>query len=88
MISEDDRRELADVVMRALDDILEEFGEDAELLGATMVAEIQVGDMFHGRYWSMPRTSPAHAIGMLHMSAAFLGAPVSDDEDDDEPETQ
>ena len=83
MISNDDRRELADVAMSALDDMVEEFGEDAVLLGATMVAEIRVGDTFHGRYWSMQRTSPAHAVGMLRMAAAFIGAPISDD---DEPE--
>lgn len=82
MITDDDRRKLTDMVMRALDGI-EEYGDDAEFLGATMVFEVRVPDpddaaepwTYHGNYRSTDGTSTAHAGGMAQQLAHWLLTP-------------
>jgi hypothetical protein len=43
-ISDQDRADLADLAMRALDTILEDYGEDADLCAASLVFEVSTKD--------------------------------------------
>lgn len=84
MISTEDRQLLTDMVMRALD-CIEEYGDDAEFLGATMVFEVRVPDpdpddaehpwTYHGNYRSTTGTSTAHAGGLAQQLANWLLTP-------------
>lgn len=74
MIDEDARRSLADLALRALDRISSDYGEDAELVAASLVFEVktrdEVGDdEWHGCYESLPGLSPHHVSGLLDESA-------------------
>jgi hypothetical protein len=76
-ISDDDKANLADLSMRALDTILEDYGEDAELIGASLVFEVRVPSddpdddwAYHGNYKSMRGMSPQH-VGGMHQSMAY-----------------
>lgn len=44
-------------------------------------SEIMVGEASHGLYKSMPRTSTAHAVGMLTMAANWMGQPDAEADD-------
>lgn len=80
MISDEDKRALADLSLRALDCIEEEYGPDAELSGAVMVFEVRLPDpesttdtwMYQGNYRSMRGVSPSHAGGMCQLTANWL----------------
>ena len=77
MISEEDRAALADLAMRALDTILEDYGEDAELMAASLIFEVRTkdddgDDIYHGNYKSLAHNSPHHIGGLLRSTANFL----------------
>lgn len=79
VISDDDRRELGDLAMRALDTIIEDYGEDAELLAASLVFEVKSLDedgdeVFHGNYKSLERNSPHHISGLLRCAADWIAS--------------
>lgn len=74
MIAASDRAKLADLSMRALDTIIDDYGEGAELLGASLVYEVRVprgeGEWaHHGNFVSLPDMSPTH-VGGLHQETA------------------
>ena len=75
MISEEDRAALADLALRAIDTILEDYGEEAELCAACLVFEVRVGadepadEVFHGNYKSLERNSPHHIAGLMTATA-------------------
>lgn len=77
MITDEDRRKLGDLSMRALDAIAE-YGEDAELVGATLLFDVRVpadGDRdgaHYGNYVSLPGMSPNHVGGMCQSQAYWL----------------
>lgn len=82
-ISDEDRAALADLAMRALDTILEEFGDGAELLAACLVFEVKApgedGEpLFHCNYKSLERNSPQHIGGLLYGSAVHILSPEGD----------
>ena len=72
-MTDDDRRDLADLAMRALDTIAEDYG-DADLIAACLVFEVRTKDdedgedLFHGNYKSLERNSPHHIGGLLQRS--------------------
>ena len=85
MISEEDRAALADLAMRALDEIESEYGGDADLTAAVLVFEVRVPDSdgdarWHGNFKSLEHNSPHHIAGLLDATAAFLQTPIEDDE--------
>ena len=47
MIADEDRARLTDLVLGALDDIIERYGEDAELEDAVLVYEVSYPDDEH-----------------------------------------
>lgn len=81
MITDQDRSDLADLAMRALDTIIEEYGEEsAELLAASLVFEVKAPDaagepLYHCNYKSLERNSPQHIGGLLYGSAMHILAP-------------
>lgn len=84
MISDEDRRQLADLAMRALDTILEDYGDEAELVAASLVFEVKVTDeegedMWHSNYKSLVGNSPHHVAGLLHSTAEYIMRPADDE---------
>lgn len=82
-ITDEDRAALADLAMRALDTILEDFGEGAELLAASLVFEVKAPDddgepLFHCNYKSLERNSPQHIGGLLYGTAVHILSPAGD----------
>lgn len=80
MISEEDRAALADLAMRALDTILEDYGEDAELCAASLVFEVRLRDgdgdlVHHCNFKSLERCAPFHIAGLLQATALRLMTP-------------
>lgn len=80
MITDDDRRELADLAMRALDTITEDYGDNADLCAASLVFEVKTTDddgdpIYHGNYKSLDRNTPHHIGGLLHGTALYLLTP-------------
>jgi hypothetical protein len=76
-MTDDDRARLADLAMRALDTILEDYGEDAELVAASLVFEVKLkdedgDDIWHGNYKSLEANSPHHIAGLLHQTATYM----------------
>ena len=77
MIGEEERRALADLALRALDMIDENFGEDAELIAASMVFEVRTKDddgefIYHGNYESLNDSSPHHLSGLFRTCADHM----------------
>lgn len=77
MIGEEQRRALADLALRALDKIAEEYGEDADLIAATLVFEVRAkdedgDDCYHGNYESLENSSPHHISGLLRTTANYM----------------
>lgn len=77
MIDEDARRALADLALRALDKIIEDYGEDAELVAASLVFEVKAkdddgDDVWHGNYESLVDSSPHHIAGLLRTTADYV----------------
>ena len=88
-MTEDDRRDLADLAMRALDTIHADYGEDAELCAASLVFEVKVRDatdeaksLYHVNYKSLERNSPHHIAGLLGGTALHISSPATDVGDD------
>ena len=88
-MTEEDRRELADLALRALDTINDDYGEDAELCAASIVFEVRVpaqdaddDPVYHGNYKSLERNSPHHIAGLLHTTAGYIMSPAYDVDDD------
>jgi hypothetical protein len=76
-MTDDDRARVADLAMRALDTILEDYGEDAELVAASLVFEVKLkdedgDDVWHGNYKSLEENSPHHIAGLLHQTANYI----------------
>lgn len=46
-ITEEDRAQLGDLAMRAIDRVIERFGEDATLEDAVLIYEVSYGDPDH-----------------------------------------
>jgi hypothetical protein len=84
VIDDADRAELADLAMRALDCITDDYGEDAELICACLVFEVRTpnaddeddpdGATFHGNWRSLERNSPHHLAGLLAATANYMVA--------------
>ena len=77
MIGDDDRRAVGDLALRALDKILDEYGEDAELIAATLVFEVKATDeegdvVYHGNYESLENSRPHHLSGLLRTTADYM----------------
>lgn len=77
MISDDDRARLGDLAMRAIDTILEDYGEDATLTAATLVFEVKAKNdegeqVWHGNYESLEDSSPSHVAGLLGSTAMWI----------------
>jgi hypothetical protein len=80
VITDGDRAALADLAMRALDTIQDDYGDGAEFLGATLVFEVRVPDpddeedpwLYHGNYKSTPDLAPSHVGGMCQSMACWL----------------
>lgn len=85
-MDEQDHRALADLAMRAIDAIQDEYGPTATLTSATLLFEVQVPDpdgddsedRFHVNYRSLPGTSPMHIGGLAQSAALHMLSPVSD----------
>lgn len=82
-MTDEDRREIADLAMRALDTILDEYGDDASLTAAALVFEVRTTDedgdeVYHTAYRSLARNSPNHIGGMLYGAAQYITAPETD----------
>lgn len=83
-MTDDDRASLADLAMRALDTILEDYGDDAQLMAATVVFEVrtpgadEADDLFYTNYQSLAGNSPHHIAGLLYGTALHILAPASD----------
>src|SRR5688500_8070130 len=81
-MTDEDRAALADLAMRSLDTILEDYGDDAHLCAASLVFEVQVGQgdeaLYHVNYKSLERNSPHHVAGLLHSTAAHITNPDDD----------
>jgi hypothetical protein len=83
MISDADRARLADLAMRAIDTIIEDYGDDAELVAASLVFEVKVPDAdgdededrWHVNYKSLSGISPNHIAGILAGTAQWLQTP-------------
>lgn len=76
-MTDQDRAVLADLAMQALDTILEDYGDDAELVAASLVFEVKTKDedgdeVFHGNYKSLERNSPHHIAGLLQTTANYI----------------
>lgn len=83
-MTDDDRAALADLAMRALDTILDEYGDDAELCAASLVFEVRIEDedgepLYHGNYKSLPGCSPHHIAGLLSTTALYIQTPEAPD---------
>lgn len=85
-MTDEERQDVADLAMRALDTILEEYGEDARLSAASLVFEVEVPDededdrsLYHVNYKSLGRSSPTHVGGLMHSMALHLLGSDSDD---------
>ena len=83
-MNDQDRAELADLAMRALDTIAEEYGEHAELEAACLVFEVRIeGDdgesFYHGNYKSLERNSPHHIAGLLYTTGQYLMTPEAEE---------
>lgn len=85
MISDEDRREVADLAMRALDTIAEDYGDGASLTAATLVFEVRTegedGARYEGNYASLARNSPFHIAGLLRAAEEWLTRPDEDESD-------
>ena len=82
MISDQDRAALADLAMRAIDTIVDDYGDEAELTAASLVFEVRANDgngdedaLFHVNYKSLPHNSPHHIAGLLAGTAAYISSP-------------
>ena len=86
MISDEDRAALADLAMRAIDTILEDYGDHANLCAASLVFEVATGPLgdddtlFHVNYKSLPHNSPHHIGGLLHGTAQHILSPTIDED--------
>jgi hypothetical protein len=83
-MTDEERHDVADLAMRALDTILEDYGEDARLSAASLVFEVEVPDedersMYHVNYKSLERSSPTHVGGLMQSMALHLLGPDCDD---------
>lgn len=89
MISDEDRATLGDLAMRTFDKIEAEYGEDAELVAASIVFEVRVKNEddrweHHGNYESTEHSS-AHIGGLHQQMAHYLLNPafaLAEEEDD------
>jgi hypothetical protein len=76
-----DRERVADLAMRAIDTIIEDYGPDAELVAACLVFEVRTGagddERWDVTYKSLPGNSPNHIAGLMHSMAAYLEIPES-----------
>lgn len=80
-MTEDDRQALADLALRALDTIVEDYGEDAQLCAASLVFEVKTVDevdgepLYHTNYKSLAANSPSHIAGLLGGAARYINTP-------------
>jgi hypothetical protein len=79
MMTDDDRRELGDLAIRALDSIAD-YGDDATLTAAILVLEVrhtddEGRDIFSCEYKSLDRNSPHHLAGVMQSTINWLTAP-------------
>jgi hypothetical protein len=84
-MTDQDKADLADLAMRALDTILEDYGDTAELCAASLVFEVKVPDedddtesLYHVNYKSLTRNSPHHIGGLLVSAGQHIISPASD----------
>lgn len=81
MITDEDRSRLAGLAMRALDRIVEDYGDDAELVAASLVFEVKATDedgdaVWHGNFESLTGNSPNHIAGLLQSTAEYIWRPA------------
>jgi predicted Zn-dependent protease with MMP-like domain len=78
-MTDEDRQAVADLAMRALDTILEDYGEDTVLRAASLVFEVESDNAFHVNYKSLERNSPHHIGGLYQGMALHILGPAGDD---------
>ncbi len=76
-MNDQDKIEVAELSMRALDLILDEYGPEARLTGATLIFEVETTDedgdiVYHGNYRSLDRCTASHVGGMAQTVANLL----------------
>lgn len=86
-MTDEDRQKLADLALRALDTIAADYGDDAELVGATIVFEVRVTDedgdpLYHGNFKSLEGMSPHHVGGLLAATGEYIFRPWKDPDGD------
>ena len=84
-MTDEDRKELADLALRALDTINEDYGEDAELIAACLTFEVASRDddgelAYYGNQKILERNSPLHIAGVLQAAVNELLNPVAADD--------
>jgi hypothetical protein len=77
MITDEDRAALGDLAMRAIDKIIADYGDDAELCAATLIFEVRTkdtdgDDVYHGNYESLVGNTPHHIGGLAQSLANWL----------------
>jgi len=83
MLSDDDRKAVADLALRALDAMEEDNDGDVQLVAAGIVFETswvnEDGETrFGGQYRSLERNSPHHIAGLYMTTANKIMQPVDD----------
>jgi hypothetical protein len=73
-MNDSERQAVAGLALRALDTIEEDYGENAELIAASLVFEVKVTDedgevTWHGNYKSLDGNSPFHIAGLFSQTA-------------------
>jgi uncharacterized protein YnzC (UPF0291/DUF896 family) len=81
MITDEDKARLGDLAMRAIDKVIDEYGEDATLKMASLVFEVKVvdedgDDVYHVNYESFQDATPNHVGGMYYGMAHWLLTPT------------
>lgn len=75
-MTDDDRRDLTDMMMRALDAIEQDY-EGADLMAGALVFEVRMkdeegDDVYHANYKCLMRNSPHHLAGLLTRTAQAM----------------
>lgn len=85
-VTDDDRREMAELAMKALD-ALADHGDDVVLDAACIVFEVSEptsrGRLFSQDWRSLGRNSPLHIAALLDATASQITEPVAEEGDDD-----
>jgi hypothetical protein len=84
VITDEDKAKLGDLAMRAIDKIIDDYGEEATLKMASLVFEVQLTDedgdeAYHVNFESFRDSSPSHVGGLHYGMAQWLLTPTPPD---------